>query len=127
MRLQLDAKLLYPLSEQKLIHALGKEFMARLKFYIKKFYEREQETSTTASSTPAQGAYDTGDSRNASARDPLAALSRIAAESLKRMNGAHNRQQVNKHVMMNNAPVPVVEPYSEPSGVYVSNVNKLKS
>ena len=42
MRQELDAKVLYAPIEQKLNHAFGKDFMARFKFYIKKFYEKDE-------------------------------------------------------------------------------------
>ena len=43
MRQELDAKVLYSGSDQRLSNALGKDFMIRFKFYIKKFYEKDEQ------------------------------------------------------------------------------------
>ena len=71
MRQELDAKVLYSQIEQKLNHAFGKDFMARFKFYIKKFYERNSDEFQQGYDSPRS----TITSREIS---PLAKLAKLA-------------------------------------------------
>ena len=109
MRQELDAKVLYSGSDVRLNNALGKDFMTRFKFYIKKFYEKDE-----------QQAYDSQTSQPESV-NPLAKLVQIAEQA-----GRSNKKAQPKHQMMAGGPQLPVEEYSETAGVYLPNIIRLK-
>ena len=82
--------------------------MSRLKFYIKKFHEKDEEQFGLESQADNQP------------DSPMTKLNKLT------QSPGLNKKTPAKHQMMNGMPQPVVEQYSEPSSLFLPNVVKLK-